>query len=203
MRERLRRHVQRVPDLHDQQLLVRLLADGLVPHRVPLRQQRGELWLRVRHGGAELRPGLRRRSLDVLVHLQGRLRRVWAEPDVQPLGLLVWRWHQLTRKLALGLLMMACGRTELVGFVPVDAGVIDRCAAGFADVDGVEVHAEVVFFRVIPPVPTTTSDAIAFGRDLDDSMVRWNTCPGGTMVACVVAPTATGDTVITGIPWSH
>lgn len=30
---------------------------------------------------------------------------------------------------------------------------------------GVEVHAEVVFFRVIPPVPTTTSDAIAFGRD--------------------------------------
>lgn len=45
--------------------------------------------------------------------------------------------------------------------------------------------------------------SIAFGRDLDDSMVRWNTCPGGTMVACVVAPTATGDTVITGIPWSH
>lgn len=30
---------------------------------------------------------------------------------------------------------------------------------------GVEVHAEVVFFHVIPPDPPTTSDAIAFGRD--------------------------------------
>ena len=46
-------------------------------------------------------------------------------------------------------------------------------------------------------------ETIAFGRDIDESMVRWNVCPGGNMVACVVAPTANGDTVITGIPWSH
>jgi hypothetical protein len=46
-------------------------------------------------------------------------------------------------------------------------------------------------------------ETIAFGRDIDDSMVRWNVCPGGTMVACAVAPTVNGDTVITGIPWSH
>lgn len=41
---------------------------------------------------------------------------------------------------------------------------------------------------------------IAFGRDMDDSMVHWNTCPGGTMVACVRTPSAGGDTLITGIP---
>lgn len=44
---------------------------------------------------------------------------------------------------------------------------------------------------------------IAFGRDIDDSMVHWNMCPGGTMVACVKAPAANGDTVITGIPWPY
>ncbi|MBL7945345.1 MAG: hypothetical protein JNN32_04730 [Flavobacteriales bacterium] len=46
-------------------------------------------------------------------------------------------------------------------------------------------------------------EPIAFGRDLDDSMVQWNMCPGGTMVACVKAPDAHGDTVITGIPWPY
>ena len=46
-------------------------------------------------------------------------------------------------------------------------------------------------------------ERIAFGRDMEDPMVRWNTCPGGTMVACAIAPTANGDTVITGIPWLH
>jgi hypothetical protein len=46
-------------------------------------------------------------------------------------------------------------------------------------------------------------ESIAFGRDMDDSMVRWNKCPGGTMVACVVTPTADGDTVITGVPFTH
>ena len=43
-------------------------------------------------------------------------------------------------------------------------------------------------------------DQIGFGRDMDSAMVRWNTCPGGTMVACTVVPTANGDSVITGIP---
>jgi hypothetical protein len=46
-------------------------------------------------------------------------------------------------------------------------------------------------------------ESIAFGRDIDDSMVRWNVCPGGNMVACAVAPTVNGDTVITGIPWAY
>jgi hypothetical protein len=45
-------------------------------------------------------------------------------------------------------------------------------------------------------------DQISFGREVDDHMVRWNTCPGGTMVACAVAPTANGDTVVTGIAWT-
>lgn len=44
---------------------------------------------------------------------------------------------------------------------------------------------------------------IAFGRELDDSLVHWNTCPGGKMVACAVTTTANGDTVITGIPWPY
>lgn len=44
---------------------------------------------------------------------------------------------------------------------------------------------------------------VGFGRDIDDEMVRWNLCPGGTMVACVKAPTPSGDSVITGIPWPH
>ena len=44
---------------------------------------------------------------------------------------------------------------------------------------------------------------IEFGREVDDSMVHWNTCPGGKMVACTVTPTANGDTIVTGIPWSR
>lgn len=44
---------------------------------------------------------------------------------------------------------------------------------------------------------------IAFGMDMDDSLVHWNMCPGGTMVACVKVPTADGDSVMTGIPWPY
>ncbi|MER2564823.1 MAG: hypothetical protein ABTQ32_29130 [Myxococcaceae bacterium] len=79
---------------------------------------------------------------------------------MQPLGLLVWRWHQLTRTFALWLLLMACGRTELVSFVPVDAGVIDRCAAGFADVDGgcVEIAASLDGLRWELPCLTADRD---------------------------------------------
>lgn len=43
---------------------------------------------------------------------------------------------------------------------------------------------------------------IPFGAGMDESMVHWNKCPGGTMVACTVTPTAHGDSVVTGIPWS-
>jgi len=44
---------------------------------------------------------------------------------------------------------------------------------------------------------------VAFGGDLDDTMVRWNMCPGGTMVACASVSTATGDTAQAGIPWPY
>lgn len=44
---------------------------------------------------------------------------------------------------------------------------------------------------------------LEFGREVDDSMVHWNMCPGGKMLACSVTPTANGDTIVTGIPWSH
>jgi hypothetical protein len=44
---------------------------------------------------------------------------------------------------------------------------------------------------------------LAFGREVDDSMVQWNFCPGGKKVACKVSTTASGDTVITGIDWPH
>ncbi len=43
---------------------------------------------------------------------------------------------------------------------------------------------------------------IPFGAGMDASMVHWNKCPGGTMVACTVVPAANGDTVVTGIPWA-
>lgn len=42
-------------------------------------------------------------------------------------------------------------------------------------------------------------DPIAFGRELESAAVRWNYCPGGTMVACAVVPTADGDSVVTGL----
>lgn len=45
--------------------------------------------------------------------------------------------------------------------------------------------------------------AVAFGRTMDDSMVHWNKCPGGTMVACAKVPSTDGDTVLVGIPWAH
>ena len=44
---------------------------------------------------------------------------------------------------------------------------------------------------------------IPFGGVIEDSMVHWNTCAGGTMIACAVVPAANGDSVVTGIPWSH
>lgn len=44
---------------------------------------------------------------------------------------------------------------------------------------------------------------VAFGRELDDSMIHWNKCPGGSMVACADVPTANGDTIRTGIPFPH
>lgn len=44
---------------------------------------------------------------------------------------------------------------------------------------------------------------IAFGGEMNDSKVHWNYCPGGDKVACVKTPTTSGDTLITGIPWSH
>lgn len=44
---------------------------------------------------------------------------------------------------------------------------------------------------------------VTFGGDMNDSMLHWNKCPGGTMVACKVTPTANGDSVITGIPWPY
>lgn len=44
---------------------------------------------------------------------------------------------------------------------------------------------------------------VPFGRDIDDGMVRWNTCAGGGMVACVKTPTGNGDSLLTGIPWHH
>lgn len=41
----------------------------------------------------------------------------------------------------------------------------------------------------------------AFGSELDGANVQWNHCPGRTMVACVAAPTAQGDTVYKGVAW--
>ncbi len=44
---------------------------------------------------------------------------------------------------------------------------------------------------------------LAFGLEVDDSMVHWNLCPGGTMVACATVPAANGDSVMVGIPWPY
>lgn len=44
---------------------------------------------------------------------------------------------------------------------------------------------------------------IAFGQDPEANDVKWNFCPGGTMVACVVTPNAQGEPLITGIPWPY
>ena len=46
-------------------------------------------------------------------------------------------------------------------------------------------------------------DQFAFGRDIEDIAVRWNFCPGGTMVACATVPTANGDSTLTGLPWPY
>lgn len=43
----------------------------------------------------------------------------------------------------------------------------------------------------------------SFGQEPDAAAVHWNMCPGGTMVACAKAPTASGDSVLTGIPWPY
>lgn len=44
---------------------------------------------------------------------------------------------------------------------------------------------------------------VAFGHDLEKTSIHWNMCPGGTMVACVPAPTTNSDTAWTGIPWPY
>jgi hypothetical protein len=45
--------------------------------------------------------------------------------------------------------------------------------------------------------------AVAFGRDIDDDMVRWNICPSGTMVACASVSDLDAETVLPGIPWTR
>lgn len=47
------------------------------------------------------------------------------------------------------------------------------------------------------------NEPVAFGRDIDDSMIHWNFCPGGTKVACKVVATADGDSIIKGIEWPY
>ena len=47
------------------------------------------------------------------------------------------------------------------------------------------------------------SGTVAFGRDVDEDMIHWNMCPGGTMVACATVPTANGDSLQVGIPWPY
>lgn len=44
--------------------------------------------------------------------------------------------------------------------------------------------------------------SMSFGSDVEDSMVHWNLCPGGKMVACA-PPGAAGDTTHVGIPWPY
>lgn len=46
-------------------------------------------------------------------------------------------------------------------------------------------------------------DPAVFGGEIDDSMVHWNLCPGGTMVACAPASAADGNTIPVGIPWPY
>jgi hypothetical protein len=45
--------------------------------------------------------------------------------------------------------------------------------------------------------------AVAFGRDIDDDMVRWNMCPSGTMVACASVSDHDAEPILPGIPWTH
>lgn len=47
------------------------------------------------------------------------------------------------------------------------------------------------------------SGEVPFGHEIDDSMLPWNKCPGGTMVACKKEATANGNSVMTGIPWPY
>ncbi len=44
---------------------------------------------------------------------------------------------------------------------------------------------------------------MAFGNAMDDDAIHWNMCPKGNMVACAAAPTADGDSTLTGIPWPY
>lgn len=46
-------------------------------------------------------------------------------------------------------------------------------------------------------------DPAVFGGEIDDTMVHWNLCPGGTMVACAPASAADGNTIPVGIPWPY
>lgn len=79
---------------------------------------------------------------------------------MQSLGVLVRRWHQLTRTLVVCLLAMGCGRTELVSYVAIDAGVVERCTGGFAEVDGgcVEIAASLDGLRWELPCLTVDPD---------------------------------------------
>lgn len=49
----------------------------------------------------------------------------------------------------------------------------------------------------------TFKSPASFDREIDASMVRWNMCDSGTMVACAAVPAANGDTIKVGIPWPY
>jgi len=50
---------------------------------------------------------------------------------------------------------------------------------------------------------SSLESAVAFGRDIDEDIVRWNVCPSGTMVACASVSDIDEASVEVGIPWTN
>ena len=115
---------------------------------------------------------------------------------------------ELLLSVLLVLLYLSCGHVQYVDSStngrPFERTINANVRAAIAKKDLIDLN---VIQRTCALYVALRSSAwegpIAFGTDMDDSMVHWNMCLGGTMVACAKVPTADGDSVMTGIPWPY
>lgn len=72
---------------------------------------------------------------------------------------------------------------------PLDVMAVDLTQANCALFVAVRSHA--------------LEENLAFGGTVDEQLIHWNMCPGGTMVACATVPGPQGEPLRTGIPWPY
>ena len=93
-------------------------------------------------------------------------------------------------------------RPDLAGTLPREGGVPVAVIAPAPDPTAFDLlHATCALYVAVRS--SAWEGPLAFGMEADDTMVHWNFCPGGTMVACAPAPASPDGPAHVGIPWPY